>query len=174
MIAAAPDRYRVQTLRDFISMFTSRIDILPKCRTSRITETCRHLIRQVASVGAVTTRSSHVRGYADTMGRAQSQAELAGWLVGRLFRSSAESALTWPDLRNFAPYPYLPPSPFTVLPASPCPPLVAVLPFQRSTARSYPSGKPTLLAYLRGMEREAMFLLAHPFPALRRSVIPAV
>lgn len=106
------------------------------------------------------------------MGRAQ-RARLS-WLVGRLFRSPAESALTWPDLRNFAPYPYLPPSlPPPPPPVCPCPPLVAVLPFQRSTARSYPTGKPTLLAYLRGMEREAMFLLAHPFSALRHSVIPA-
>lgn len=89
--------------------------------------------------------------------------------VGWLFRPPAESPLTWPDLRNFAPYPYLPPP---VLPASPCPPPSSsrppmagmMFPSQRSAAR-VPLGKthpPS--AYLRRAERRAMFLLAHPFP----------
>lgn len=157
-------------------------------RRSWITETCerdRHLIPRARLV-VITTCSvefAHVRRYAYAMGpwnarRARLGWSL-GWLVGYFVRCGRECLdLAWPDLHNFAPYPYLPTylsvyrTPFSllVLPAYLFSPLVTMLPFQRSVARLYPSGKPTLFTYLRSVERGAMFLLAHPFSALRHPV----
>lgn len=119
------------------------------------------------------------------------RAHILGWvgrLAGWLFRSFwLESALTWPGLTCATLHPTLtylptylsicPPPPSSYLPASPRSPFPFSrdAPFpQRSVARLYPSGKPTLFTYLRSVERGAMFLLAHPFSALRHPVSPAI
>lgn len=138
------------------------------------------------AVGVVTTRSIvefaraqiRVRRVHET--RAQPRLGWSlGWLVGYFVRCGSRECLdlAWPDLRNFAPYPYLPtylpiylpqpPSPSSYRPPHPDPlsPLVTMLPFPSGrqpvcTPRENPPSSRTYAAW--NVERCSYWLILSP------------